>query len=385
MKKNKNRKKFFPFFCSVSLGLILTFSCNRGGSSSSGDAGILLPLLGGGETSTNRTSTTGGIGSTGTGSSGSTAFNYYESNSDTVKISGESLSVTINPGVGTSTATKQIVLSTDSILDASDTNVGTYTFGSSGSYTVNIPASLVAAGTLVPVRYYYGLIPRESGSPSPKYVTILPNDSAYTSTSWGTVSGSQTLDDTTTLRFYGLFVSSGASKFTVSSSQVASGLDVALLAFRADDGTPIGSETNVNSANNFESNSYTSSGGFLGTSIYVRIRRVGSTQGTFSFHGVQNFLIFPPSGVSCSGGVSIFANRCLTYPSDFLNRPTNNSGCVALQGTGSVYSASSCTSVNRVGQCFANPISNNGRAIMSFYSPETTSNVTSVCGTDVSF
>ncbi|TGN10388.1 hypothetical protein [Leptospira ilyithenensis] len=386
MKKIKNRKKNFPFFSITLFAYTLLFSCGGGGSSSSGDAALLLPILGGSSSGGSGSSSNASSGNTPitfTGTSGTPSFYYYESNSDSVKISGQSLNVTVNNSLGSSTATKQIVISTDSTLDANDTVVGTFTFGNSG-YTVNVPTGLVASGTLVPVRYYYGLIPRETGSPSPKSVLILPSDSGYMSTSSGTVYQNQILNDTTPLQFYSFYIYSTTSKFTLSAHHVSSGLDVALLAMRAD-GTTIGPDVNANSTNNYEFGSYTASGGILGSNLLVRVRRIGTTQGTFSFHALQNGLVLTPLGTSCSGGTGVFANRCVTYPSDHLNRPTNSSTCAAFQGTGSTFSASVCNSTNLTGKCFANPLTNNGRAVISFYSPETTSDVNTTCSGDISY
>ncbi len=275
-------------------------------------------------------------------------------------------------------------MSTDATLDDTDLEVGTVTDPRT-LYTVNVPANLVPSTATAPVRYYFGLIPRSNTTTTPLSLYIFPANSLFASSFFpNSFPDVRTLNATNTQAFIQYTIASTVTKFTASAYQLTGGLDVSIALIRKSDLSIISNlTTNANGANNFEFASYTATGG-SSVSVYLRVSSVGGTTGTFKANMMGNISFPSSTGVSCAGGATTLANRCITFPTDHINRPTNSAGCVTLFGIGSVYSGTSCTVTNLVSQCFANPFSNNGYAVYSFYNAnDTTTTAETACGGDI--
>jgi hypothetical protein len=313
-----------------------------------------------------------------------------ESSTTTEVVAGTSFtvnSVSVFSNSSTATSSFKIVMSIDSNLDSTDTEVGTLISSSPTSYTVDVPASLVPATSSLPVRYYYGLIPR-LGSSTINTVIVFPANSlsvAGTRADFSPAAISLTATNTQAFIKYGL--SAGITKFTTSAYQVTGGLNVSLALVQISPSISIVSNStiNANGVDAFEFNSYGATIPSF-TTYYLRIASVAGTVGSFkpnlfSDAGGVPLILF---GVSCNGGTGNFLNRCTTYSTDFSPTPGSNANCIALQGAGSTFSAGACTSTNRVRRCYSNPLFNNGYGVISFYTPETVGTADAVCGADIS-
>jgi hypothetical protein len=282
-----------------------------------------------------------------------------------------------------------VVLSTDSTIDTTDLEVGTVSQSNPTSFTVNVPASLVSSTSSAPVRYYIGLLPRSSSSSSSSMI-VLPANSLLNSISIGSSSGtSLTLSSTNTQSFYSFSACLSLTKLTIGVYQVSGGLDPIINLYNISSSiSAAGSDINTNGPNNLEFASYTFSGSGSCYTGLARVARNGSTTGTAKIGligGANTFYMPTFSGPSCTGGTGIYANRCADYNSDHLNPPTSSANCITLQGAGSTYSASTCSSSNRVGRCNLNPLSNDGRIILGFYSTagDSASSAETACSGDI--
>ncbi len=354
--------------------------------------GLLLNSRGSGGSGTGTGLGTGsGIPTdTGTGTGTSSTPSISDFSSSTEVVGGTSFNVgnvTVSGGNFT-TGTFKIVMSIDSTLDNTDTEVGTITGVS--TYDVNVPASLVPSSASLPVKYFYGLIPRQSNTTTSSII-VFPTNSLLRTSTTGTLSPtSLTLTATNTQAFIRYFIALGSTKLTASAYQVTGGLNPDLGLIQQSNLTLISNITkNDNGADMFEFASYNLSL-VASTSFYIRVRSVGGTVGTFKpaiFTNRNGNIDLPnPFGVvSCTGGTGNFINsRCVTYSTtDFSVPATNNADCSALQGMGSTWANSACTSTNRVARCFANPLFNRGYGIINFYTPETTGTADTLCGGDI--
>lgn len=311
--------------------------------------------------------------------------------STTPIISGDSVTFTIN--VSSSSNPKDYTLnlyfSTDSTVDTNDTLMGTITVNNSTAstqtLTVTIPNTLVPETEGLPKYFFYKFLGENASTPSATKLTIFPYKSKVESSSMGAVNlTTYNMNADTEKFFIGYSITSITTKLTFSAFAIQDTLDVDLLLVQENSSSysGIGSTEDANGPGNYEFASYTASGGgFLMNSVYLRIGKVSGT-GTFKAAGMSNGIV-PPFYLkpSCNGGTGGFANRCVDY---LDGDPGNNTGCVALQGTGSTYSSLSCTSTSRIARCFANPLLNDKRAVISFYTPaDTTSSAATACGSDI--
>ncbi len=335
---------------------------------------LLLPLL----TQRSSTGTTSSTPSTTTSS-----FNYSFSTAPTTGVASSSVSFTvrINPGQR-GTVTHRLFFSTDSTITPSDTEVGSYAFNDSSQNDQNItiasiPSALQSPTAGTPRQIFYEFLATgETSKTSFSSFVLFPTGSILGSslTSTSSVTSLATAD----YAFFPVSSFGTNTRLTLSGFTVTGGLNIALVLFNGTTFATIGSEVNANGSNQFEFGSYLVTGS---QTNYLRIRKV-SGSGTFiASRMVSNF---PPSvsfsTPSCNGGTSAFANRCV----DYLDaNPGNSTVCATLQGTGSVYSASQCSNTSRIARCFGNPLFQDSRAVINFYSPETTGTASTVCGGDV--
>ncbi|MCB1177257.1 MAG: hypothetical protein KDK36_06735, partial [Leptospiraceae bacterium] len=364
-----------------------------GKSSGADSTSLLLPLLLSGSSSGSGSS--GGSGSSYSGYSGSSSSSYSTvyfttgSASKSSPISGETINfpVTVNAGSSnTGDYTLDLYLSTDSNITVSDTKIGSISVNNQTTnqqtLSIAIPSNLVGETAQKPVRYYYGFINGENSKSSYSYITVYPYKSLVKTLTMGsTVSDSFTSD--VNQIFYEFGMLSGTTKFTLSTFKISGGLDLAITAYQYNNSSYsiVGSEINSNSTNSSESSSYTLSGGPLYYTGTLRVRKVSGTTGNFTVSGMGNksyYVPFTSSKPSCIGGTGNFANRCVTY---LDGDPLNSATCVALQGAGSTYSSSPCSSTNVIRKCYVNPFLEDTRGVVYFYSG--TGDVTSadnVCG-----
>ncbi len=217
---------------------------------------------------------------------------------------------------------------------------------------------------------------------STQTIVVFPAQTQYISSSWDASTPlSATFDATTTDHYYDLFLNN-ATKITVSAFTVAAGLDVGIQVYKDDASlAAVGPFVDQFGAGLRERGAYTSSGGF--GNLIFRVNKYSGT-GSYKVSRMDNSSSgLPLSGFSpsCTGGTGIFTNRCVEY---LDGNPGSNAACVFLQGTGSTYSSSSCSSTNRIARCYSNPIVEDSRGIVSFYSPhDTTATANAACGSDI--
>lgn len=370
----------------ICISVILFFVNCPEPDKNSDSTSLLISLLGT-RSSGSSVSTTGGTG-VGVNNTTSTNPSVFESSTTSEVVAGNSFTVnTVSVTQSQTTVSSfKIVMSTDSTLTDSDTEVGTVNGTNPTTYNIDVPASLVPSNATLPVRYYFGLLPRSSTSANDSIIVFPANSLLSSGNSVTSAPAAISLNGTNTQAFISYFLFNNTTKFTASAYQVSGGLNPSLALIRQSDLTIVGSTINSNGADNFEFASYTSTIGSFGLTVYLRVASVDGTTGSFKPSVFSNGSFGVPffTSISCSGGTGIFANRCVNYPTEYSGRPASSANCVAIQGTGSIYSASSCTATNRIRRCYANPLNNNGRVVLDFYSPsDTTSTADTLCAGDI--
>lgn len=280
-----------------------------------------------------------------------------------------------------------LYLSTDSIVDANDTLLGTITVNNSSANTqtlnVTVPSSLVPQTDSLPKYFYYKLLGENATTPATTKITIFPYKSKVVSSLVGASSlTTYTMDADTEKFFIEYYLLSSTTKLTISVFAVQNTLDVNMGLVRDQTTTysQVGSTENAAGLGQYEFSAYNLSLG-TGLTVYQRVGKVSGT-GTFKAAAMSNSSLpihsFRPS---CTGGAGFYASRCVDY---LDGDPGSNAVCISLQGSGSTYSSFPCSSANRIARCYLNPLLQDSRAVMSFYNPsDTTSTASSTCGSDI--
>lgn len=385
----------------ISALIVLLISCQKPEEKSNNNL-LLIGLLGAPKAGTT-TTTPPPVGDTGTTPppTGGTSTlkpisSIFQSNSTPI-ISGGATQAAFTVGLTSSSSnpkdyTLNLYLSADSTVDTSDTLMGTLNVNNattvSRTLNVTIPSTLVPETEGLPKFFYYGILGEGVTASPTGTILIFPHKSQVILPppyliGAGTSLTAYTMDASTERFFFRDVAISTENKWTFSAFALTDSLDVNLaLVSQSSSSVSIVSNVIVNDrgANTAERAAYSGSGSF--STVYLRVGKVAGT-GTFKAAGMSN--MYTPNHSlrpSCNGGTGNYANRCV----DYLDaNPTNSTTCAALQGAGSVYSMSGCTSTNRVARCFANPGFNDSRAVISFYSTagDTTTSAGTACGSDI--
>ncbi|MDX1957739.1 MAG: hypothetical protein SFU98_04150 [Leptospiraceae bacterium] len=318
-------------------------------------------------------------------------YKVIENKSFTLNIKKENLSKDISV---------KVYLSSNSVLStSSDTLVQEITVkkddSTTSTFTINVPLIL---STNDPNSYYLFLSSDDANiklEDNNKYkIFVFPKDSVIVPYTFNSGSlTNQTLSLSSPIRYFEFTPATSSNIIASAYALLNSMTNISISLYRFGYSSLTANLNTPPAGARYESLIHTSSS--ESQVHWVRVNLLTSDSPTFSFNVSNRDVALNYSG-SCSGGANTHvgalthADICIDYETNYLSVPTNNAGCVSIQGTGSTFSSSSCTSVSRQTYCICLPSNNEGLRKVNYYSPTYTStidtiNINSLCRGDRCF